>query len=418
VVDKVPQAGVECAKENTLRDLTAVNNALGFDDVLPTNKPHDNSEVFSEIPKACAYSDNETQGLSPKELTGNGPDLEMEDISAPYHSRRDEEPLNEYTSSDFNLCCAFPHVFIKGNGYNHCIGNLGTKRMKHLLYQFTNIPAQDRDLLGYLHDIKQRHESVAGICNSLKKRRSAIKEFQQLRQDPDFKKELYECIKDPESKNATLVLARLMKVLNFAGRKTAYGAVEKSVSITKLMEMGRRFGSPSIFVTISPDDLNNPFAYRLTFRSIDNKMFPAHLSGETTNNDPNFDAEAAFLTDLEKHTTFEGIGVVKPCSLKDRSVAAINNPVAYMTEYKRVLIDVLSILLGIPPQNISTSTTTIAHRRTYYIGDGTHKGIFGNLLAYYGVNEDHKRGTFHNHIMCFGSLSPLLLQQAAGIEKI
>ncbi len=331
-------------------------------------------------------------------------------------SKREEYPINEFTLNDQILCMAFPITFLTGEVYKHRSGNLNMNQTLHLLYQFTNIPAQDRDLIGFLFDIKQRHDTIYGVCNTLKKQRSSVKEFEEMRQDPKFKSKLIEGIKAPDTPSAHKIIATVMNVLNFAGKQTSYGAVESNSSVTKIREMSRKFGAPSIFITICPDDLNNPYAFRLSFKTINNECFPATLP--KGNDVDALQAKLDYLKILKHDTQFDTSGTVYPCGLKSRAKMAMENPVAYVSQYKKVLVDILTVLIGIPPQNIQTKCQTSTLRKTYYMGDTTHKGIFGNILGYYGVNEDHQKGTLHCHIMCFGSISPYVLQTYAGIPNI
>ena len=106
-----------------------------------------------------------------------------------------------------------------------------------------------------------------------------------------------------------------------------------------------------------------------------------------------------------------------PCDRKARAQAAMNNPVAYVSEYRDMLYDVLVILLGVPPQNFTTVMDHRQTRKTRYFKD-RGKGIIGNVLAYYGTNEDHLKGTLHFHLAIYGGIGPDVLQDYATVQEI
>jgi hypothetical protein len=95
----------------------------------------------------------------------------------------------------------------------------------------------------------------------------------------------------------------------------------------------------------------------------------------------------------------------------------MDNPVAYITEYKKCLIDILSILLGRPASSFVSKDDGDTVRRTQYFEDCC-KGILGHMIAWYLVNEDHSKGTLHSHLIGWGGLPPRVLQMAGGIQNL
>jgi hypothetical protein len=210
-------------------------------------------------------------------------------------------------------------------------------------------------------------------------------------------------------------LKKALPILNFAGKKSMYGAMEPSIVTTKIYQYSRRYSAPSVFLTMALDDKNNGNALRMTYRSVDNDTFPARVRAmEGDGNQIHGD----LLKCLREESTLEGVGRIDlPCRPDDRAKAAMENSVAYMTEYKAILIDVLSILIGIPPSNISLGDEGLTMRKTKYFKH-RKKGIFGTALAYYGVNEAHAKGNMHFHLVIWGGISSKVLHKYGGVPRI
>ena len=221
--------------------------------------------------------------------------------------------------------------------------------------------------------------------------------------DPNFDDTLNQALADPKGKVAQTLVKKVLPLLNFAGRKSAYGAVERSVAITKISEMSRRFFAASVFLTIALDDINNPAAFVLTFCSVNQAALI---------NDGFRDVNAL----IDQATVTIGSGTVR-CDRTARAKAAMDNPVAYVTEYKKCLIDILSILLGRPASSFVSKDDGDTVCRTQYFEDCC-KGILGHMIAWYLVNKDHSKGTLHSHLIGGGGLPPRVLQMAGGIQNL
>jgi len=56
------------------------------------------------------------------------------------------DPMNEFDSSDRIITTSFPHVFLLGHAYGRSTGNWSAVQQRHLLGQFTLVPAKARSL--------------------------------------------------------------------------------------------------------------------------------------------------------------------------------------------------------------------------------------------------------------------------------
>ena len=88
-----------------------------------------------------------------------------------------------------------------------------------------------------------------------------------------------------------------------------------------------------------------------------------------------------------------------------------------MNESKSMINDVLSILLGVAPENFFGSLEGRSVRKVRYF-KSNGKGICGFTLAFNGTVEDHTKGTLHYHLIIYGSLPPYILQRLANLEEI
>ena len=83
-------------------------------------------------------------------------------------SEREEEPLNEFTEMEELLTGAFPSVFLFGTAYSSK-STLSSSQVEHLLLQFTNEAATNKELLFYLYDCQQRHKVINNFALKVRK---------------------------------------------------------------------------------------------------------------------------------------------------------------------------------------------------------------------------------------------------------
>jgi len=98
-----------------------------------------------------------------------------------------------------------------------------------------------------------------------------------------------------------------------------------------------------------------------------------------------------------------------------RAKEGIDNPIAYVQEFMAVVHTLLSVVIGIVPENFFSHMSGKTIRKTVY---HNKKGALGYVLAYYGVIEANNRGDLHFHLICFGSLPPHLLTNFATCPEI
>ena len=323
-----------------------------------------------------------------------------------YTSAREDIPLNEFDDAGLCLCGAFPHIFMYGIAYDNQADDIkyppARKLHRHLLHQYTTVPASCRELIFYLFDQKQRHATMRNMAAKVKSCPAAFEQYGKLIGSRSFAKKLQKGIQTPGGTEAKEVIAKILPILAIGGNRTPFGAFDQNSSVMRTMAMSMRYGAASTFLTISPDDVSNPTGYRLTFRGVNNTAFPAVVTED-------------FIRAMEGDAPYLGSGNVEiPTDYSSKVKASCTNPVAAVLEYNKLIDNILSILIGL---RLGDRT-----KRTWYYADPTsenhRKGVFGRILAMHGVHESQQRGALHCHIVLWGGISPALLEGGAQYQDL
>jgi len=99
-----------------------------------------------------------------------------------------------------------------------------------------------------------------------------------------------------------------------------------------------------------------------------------------------------------------------------RVQAAIDNPIAYVMESKRMLLDFLSLLLGTTAEGFFSQDEAVSSRRTQYFRD--QKEILAHCQASIVITEDHSKGTLHYHMLMAGGLNGYVLQCFHAVSEL
>ena len=321
-----------------------------------------------------------------------------------WQSTREEEPLNEFEDMQELLVGAFPQVFLLGKTYPER-SLLNAVQMEHLLLQYTNVAATNRELMFYLYDCQSRHKILHNLATKIKKDPDAFDKYAELVQSDKFKHLIEEAARDTSSEAAETVLETILPVLTFAARNNVVaGSLGDKSSLSRTMANTRRYGPVNSLITVTPDDINNPTSLRFACRSINNISFPAI-------------ADAEFFKQLHEGGILIGEGDVKmPLHYTKRSQMATENPVSVALEYRTMIENIIQILFGCP-LDYQPGTNSGQKRTWYYRSDAPncprHKGIFGHLLAFSSFTETQARGGLHFHLVFHGGITPKLLEKGA-----
>jgi len=302
--------------------------------------------------------------------------------------------VNEYGANDELLYGAFPDLFLLGRGL-HAKYGVSDKHTLHMLRQFTGVFAHSQDFIFLLFDQKRRHKVAQLVATRVKNSDKAFEGFMNIANDPEFEADLKKAKADLTGQEAKKVMRRILPFINLVGRDVPYSPVERSQASSKLHAMVHRFGLPSIFLTIAPDDVNNPMAIRMSFPSSSNTVFPATPDG--------------FLDALQKdQDKFDTI----PISQRDLKALAADSPVACAEIFQRMLENVFKCLLNVQPEGPGQRKTVLRAL------DGSAGGVFGDVTAVFSVVEAQARGSLHAHMAIWGGVPPDLLQRVGAYPAL
>ena len=320
-------------------------------------------------------------------------------------SRREETPLNEYDDGDMILAKANPDVCIFGTAYHSSRPTLNKYETQHLLMQYTASAGSNRNLLCQLFESNRRHSVISNMHAKVKSDHKAFDQFANEFASVEFQAKLTAAAKNPNSPTGKYVLNKLTPILTFAGRKSAFGALERNESAGQILALGRHFGCAPVFLTFGIDDINHPNSIRFALRSMSNHDFPAVNSKASQNE---------LKTGIR--LSDKGEGTIRiPQGYTERLKLMNDNPVGAAMAFKQVVHDVMSILFGIKPSNYSgdnNRTTKTEFKNSDEIG------ISGTPWAFFGKNEVTHSGSLHFHVVGWGGLPPKLLEDAADIPEL
>ena len=190
-------------------------------------------------------------------------------------STREMNPVNEFTTKDI-LAKTFPGTFMLGRAYPNKGVRLGSRELNHLFHQFTNVPAEDFRLLGYLGDVISRFDVMKGVVAHVKSCPGAKAQMNELINSEEKQKELLQAKDNPETEHAKKVMKQYFPHMNFSGKDVNAGMFESFRLKSMLFETCKRHCAPaSSFLTLALGNVDNPRVFRSTFHSINNETFPA-----------------------------------------------------------------------------------------------------------------------------------------------
>ena len=113
--------------------------------------------------------------------------------------------------------------------------------------------------------------------------------------------------------------------------------------------------------------MNNPRAFRAAHASLDNTSFPAVFPQDGTDSVyGNSGKEFVERLKQASQNRFEQDVVYPELAESVRAKHAIDNPIAYVNECKRIINHVLSILFGLPPEHFFAEADGESSRKTKF----------------------------------------------------
>ena len=321
-------------------------------------------------------------------------------------SRRSANPVNEFSDEGNDaLFGGWPDIFLLGGGNFGRRGSLSEKETKHLLMQFTASAASCQLLLFYLFDKMQRHGTVQQLAARIKQNPKAFDEFTKTFTSSSFQKHLQKAVANPDSPQAKKVMNKLIPVMTSGSKSVTFSALQRRSTAGEILAMGRKYGPASTFLTVSVDDVNSPGVLRMAHRSCNNLNFPAMspdelLKAMELGEDHTYENESNCIhCQNGQRCSIGHSGEVRiPCGWEHLARSATENPVSVALHYKKLIYNLLTILVGIKPG--TTSGDGKRTTKTFYRGWGKNgMGIIvGTPVAYLGVTETTAKGSLHFHV--------------------
>jgi hypothetical protein len=323
-------------------------------------------------------------------------------------SHRNSAPACDFDDNDRSLTCAFPCVFPLGRACGRSTGALNREQLNHLFTQFDQAPARDRKLLACVFDDKRRTETMRGVKVLSKGNSKACQKMDGIVNATGIQDKPEAAVKNPESESARQLLKTLHNCLAIAGKNQSHGSHELRNVVPTTKEISKSLGPPSAFVTCSLDSKGNPRAFRLSKAVITNHDVPAHLPEELLDE---------FVEKMVGDGNADRANVNFPFPMDEdaRAKEGIENPIAHVQEFVAVVHSLLSVVIGIIPENFFSQMNGATTRKTTCLGK---KGALGCVTSYHGVVEANNRGDLHFHVICFGSVPPHVLSDFVACPEI
>ena len=380
--DDVRKIRHSCVSDEDMDDMKVGNEDSDFPlrSVFLTSAQKGDTDVDQEYLKRAAkvLDVNKEQGRDTKAI-----------------SRRERSPLNDYENGDVTLAKASPDVFIFGRAYGKG-PTLNTFENEHLLMQYTASAASNRPLIFHLFESKWRHGVIGSMHAKVSSNQEGFNLFAGEFSTDEFQAKLQLAITNPSGKEAKYVTKKLVPILNYAGRNSAFGALERNESAGQILALGRRYGCAPAFDTLGIDDVNHPLSIRFALPSSSNHNFPAVVSTAS---------QIEMRRGIKLKERCDGI----PFNWSDRFQVMINNPVGAAKAYIDVVDDIMTILNSIKPSLRTTKTE---------FKPQDDVGITGSSHAFFGKTETTGSGSLHFHVVKWGGISPELLESVADIPEL
>ena len=296
-------------------------------------------------------------------------------------------PLNEFTENDRLILGAFPHLFLLGRGVpsDH---SLTQELYSHYMNQFTGSMARESQFYFFLSNQRRRHEATRSASLRVKNTPKAFEKFDYLVNNADFHRASERAVKNPLGKDAQDILKSTAPYIQMSGKHVAFSPMERNDAMTSLCAITQRYGTPSVFLTVSPDDTHHPMTLRIAFPSTSNVKFPAK---------PEKSIEALINEDEEyQQMSISQLAIHK---------LVTESPHVSATVFKLIMDNLFSELLGIQLSSTTKKTTPLSSR---------NEGVFGKVTAAFSVTEVQGRGALHAHCAIWGtSFTPDFLQKVS-----
>ena len=318
---------------------------------------------------------------------------------------RGSNPINDFTTNDMLLGDGFWFHFLLGHRWLKK-GSQPVPALKHMFMQYTLDAAHDIDFLLLLANQRIRHTTSRATNAMLKARPGAAAAFIEARDDPETPEKLAKAVANIESPEAEEMIKKLFPFITASAAQVPWSGYQRAACKGELWALSRRYGIPSIFFSISPDDVHNPRCIRLCLGSAtkDNSSWPAKDEHDWCG--VQYSATQAQLWDAAPPSS-PSFDVPLPEALLNE--LADGNPVLTTICFQQLMEVVLEVFFGMPVNAHTRRTEPVSSRR---------RGVAGVPLAFYVVTELQGRKAMHKHGLFWGGAMPEVLANIAAYREL
>ena len=134
--------------------------------------------------------------------------------------------------------------------------------MKHLLEWCDGRFFSDSQFVFFLADQVRRHAVLSASKAHLRDHEKSLHAIRELIESPDCEERLEEAIQDPSSEDAKLIFKKIARIVTTSDKYVPFS--HNSSSISQMYSTQVCAGSPYVFCTIAPSDVQNRLMIRLS----------------------------------------------------------------------------------------------------------------------------------------------------------
>lgn len=181
--------------------------------------------------------------------------------------RREKTPGNEFTENRSLILSCFFDLFALGIGSSPKEGTMPSNYIRHMYKQRDGRFGECPNFLFTVFNQVVRHANARGVSLTLKNNPELVAELDALLQSEGFSERLEYSKNHVESREAKEMLKKLMRYVNISSSqcKQPYGVTQEKKVISTICAFNRFFGSPSVFLTISPADIDGRLNLRVAW---------------------------------------------------------------------------------------------------------------------------------------------------------
>lgn len=305
-----------------------------------------------------------------------------------YGVRTQGDAANEFDNNRALLAGAFPWVFLLGGRSAFSReGSVPVKASRHLFLQFTGIASSESQLIFLLANQRMRHAACQVTAARVNSNPEALRRFEQLVNSEQFQQQLQQAEREgPASALNQSLTKQLLHHVELPASLIPNGPVARRMAAKKLYAMLHYLGLPTLYWTISPDDVHCSMAVRMSVPSSANAGFP-------------FEAQPW----LQAFAAGESFCIPGSRTEVSSSAAlyelAAKNPIAACEAFYKIADGVMTSLLGTPHE----ASQKKSHIRV--------RGLFGTARGTFLVVEVQGRDSLHLHLLYWCGITPELMQK-------